>query len=53
MATKISKVKISSYKRLKAKKEELEYFIYVIMNRPQSSEAKGLRQQYKIDNDLL
>ena len=53
MATKTSKIKVSSYKRLKAKKEELEHFIYVIMTRPQSSEAKGLRQQYKIENDLL
>ena len=53
MATKTSKVKISSYKRLKAKKEELEHFIYVIMHRPQSSEAKALRQEYKINNDLL
>ncbi len=53
MATKTSKIKVSSYKRLKAKKEELEHFINVIMTRPQSSEAKALRQEYKINNDLL
>ena len=53
MATKISKVKISSYQKLKAKKEALEHFVYVIMTRPQSSEAKALRQQYKIEHDLI
>ena len=53
MATKTSKTKVSSYNKLKAKKEELDHFIYVLMTRPQGSEAKGLRQQYKIDNDLL
>ena len=53
MATKISKKKISSYQKLKAKKEELELILETIIERPHSSQAKNYRLDYKIQKDLL
>ena len=53
MGAKISKKKVSSYQKLKAQKEHLELILEAIIERPQSSEAKGYRLEYKINNDLM
>lgn len=53
MEPKISKDKISSYQKLKARILELETGLEAIMERPQGSEAKGFRLEYKIKNNLL
>lgn len=52
-ATISKKKKVSSYQRLKEKKAVLELAIEAIIERPQSSQAKNFRIQYKIENDLI
>ena len=53
MGAKTSKKRVSSYQRLKAKKDILEMTLEAIIERPHSSEAKSLRTQYKIDKGLI
>ena len=52
MATKTSKVKVSSYKKLKAKNEDLTFLLYMIFTQPQSKTTKDLRLLYKLDNNI-
>lgn len=51
MATKTSKKKVSGYQKLKRRVEELESNLEAIILRPYSSEAKGVRAIYKIENE--
>ena len=53
MGAKTSKKKVSSYQRLKQKKDVLEMTLEAIIERPYSSEAKSLRTQYKIEKGLI
>jgi len=52
MATKISKVKVSSYQKLKTKKDDLEFLLYMIFTQPQSKTTKDLRMIYKLENNI-
>lgn len=52
MATKTSKTKISSYQKLKTKKEDLEFLINMIMTQPQSKTTRDLRLVYKLENNI-
>lgn len=52
MATKISKVKISSYKKLKAKNEAMRFLLEMIFTQPQSKTTRDLRMIYKLDNNI-
>ena len=52
MATKISKVKVSSYQKLKAKNEDLKFLLDMIFTQPQSKTTRDLRMIYKLDNNI-
>lgn len=52
MATKTSKVKVSSYRKLKAKNEDLRFLLDMIFTQPQSKTTRDLRMIYKLDNNI-
>ena len=52
MATKNSKTKVSSYNRLKSKKLDLEFLLFMILTQQQSKTTKDLRTLYKLDNNI-
>ena len=52
MATKTSKVKVSSYQKIKTKNEDLRFLLEMIFTQPQSKTTKDLRLLYKLDNNI-
>lgn len=49
---KIDKPKVSGYQKLRQEVDTLEQTIIAMIERPQSQEAKALRQVFKIKHDL-
>lgn len=52
MATETSKIKVSSYQKLKGKRDDLEFLLYMIFTQPQSKTTKDLRMVYKLENNI-
>tara|TARA_R110000772_G_scaffold16013_3_gene45926 strand:+ start:1794 stop:1967 length:174 start_codon:yes stop_codon:yes gene_type:complete len=48
----VSKPRVSGYQKLKQEVDTLEQTLLSMIERPHSSEAKGLKQIFKIKHDL-